>query len=211
MNEHISRILQQINTLEDELRTVLHEQESRALFTIRNKRVEFEHSVKEAHKQLKLNVFHWFRTSKPQNILSAPFVYGMIVPILLYDFFLGLYQTICFSLYGIPRVRRADYIVIDRHHLKYLNSIEKLNCMYCGYANGVLAYAREITARTEQYWCPIKHARKVLDSHRRYVDFLGYGEAEQFQTFLETSRQKLYDEATTLTPGLTPKQDSPRP
>jgi len=33
---------------------------------------------------------------------------------------------------------------MDRHHLAYLNVIEKLNCEYCGYANGVFAYVREI-------------------------------------------------------------------
>ena len=30
------------------------------------------------------------------------------------------------------RVRRSRYFVIDRHHLAYLNGIEKLNCVYCG-------------------------------------------------------------------------------
>ena len=28
---------------------------------------------------------------------------------------------------------------------------KKLNCVYCGYANGVIGHAREIAARTEQY------------------------------------------------------------
>ena len=31
--------------------------------------------------------------------------------------------------------------------------------------------------RTEQYWCPIKHARKILDAHPRYDTFLDYGDA----------------------------------
>jgi hypothetical protein len=59
-------------------------------------------------------------------------------------------------------------VVIDRHRLGYLNPVQKLNCVFCGYGNGVIAYAREITARTEQYWCPIKHALKVKGSHDRY-------------------------------------------
>jgi hypothetical protein len=33
------------------------------------------------------------------------------------------------------------------------------------YANGVFAYVREVGSRTEQYWCPIKHARRVLGVH----------------------------------------------
>jgi hypothetical protein len=46
-------------------------------------------------------------------------------------------------------------ISFDRRKLAYLNAIEKLNC---DYANGILTYAREIASRTEQFWCPIKHA-----------------------------------------------------
>lgn len=49
--------------------------------------------------------------------------------------------------------------------LSYLNAIEKLNCVYCGYGNGVIAYGREIIARTEQFWCPIKHASKAAGEH----------------------------------------------
>jgi hypothetical protein len=78
-------------------------------------------------------------------------------------------------------VPRSDFIVIDRHHLAYLNPLEKLNCVYCGYANGVIALAREIGSRTEQYWCPIKHSRPVPNPHSRYVGFVDYGDAEGYQ------------------------------
>lgn len=43
-------------------------------------------------------------------------------------------------------MRRGDYIVVDRHHLAYLNVIQKINCVYCGYGNGLIAYARKIIA-----------------------------------------------------------------
>ena len=66
-------------------------------------------------------------------------------------------------------MRRRDYFVFDRHHLAYLNAIEKLNCAYCSYANGLVAYVREIAGRTEQFWCPIKHARRAIGAHAHYV------------------------------------------
>ena len=53
----------------------------------------------------------------------------MIVPIALLDAWISLYQWICFPLFGIRRVQRRDYIVVDRHKLTYLNGIEKLNCI----------------------------------------------------------------------------------
>jgi hypothetical protein len=85
-------------------------------------------------------------------------------------------------------VKRADYFVIDRHLLSYLNAIEKLNCVYCGYGNGVIAYAREITARTEQFWCPIKHARKAAGTHDRADKFLEYGDANAWRERLKLLR-----------------------
>lgn len=194
MNEKISRILSQITSLEDELRAALHEQEGRLRYQIEGRRVEFEHVVQDAHVKLKRGVFRWFLSVRPQNYLTAPIIYGMIVPLALIDLSVSLYQLSCFPVYGVPMARRADYIVFDHQHLAYLNIIEKFHCLYCSYASGVLSYAREVTARTEQYFCPIKHARKILGAHRRYAYFLNYGEADEFHVKLEAFRAKLAQE-----------------
>jgi hypothetical protein len=66
--------------------------------------------------------------------------------------------------------------------------------MYCTYGNGLLAYATEIIARTEQYFCPIKHARKMMGRHARYARFVEYGEAEEYQAKLEQFRTDLANE-----------------
>jgi hypothetical protein len=100
----------------------------------------------------------------------------------------ALYQAVCFPVYGIPQVRRRDYLVFDRGQLAYLNAIEKLNCAYCSYANGLLALVREVAARTEEYWCPIKHARRVLGVHARYGSFVDFGDAEAYRHELERLR-----------------------
>lgn len=194
MNEKIRRTLNQITVLEDELRAALQEQEGHLRYQIEGKRVEFEHVVKDAHVKLKRGVFRWFLTVRPQNYLTAPIIYGMGVPLALADLTVSLYQLSCFPIYGIAKARRADYIVFDHQHLAYLNVIEKFHCLYCSYASGVLAYAREVTARTEQYFCPIKHARKMLSAHRRYAYFLDYGEAEDFHVRLEEFRAQLAQE-----------------
>ena len=36
-----------------------------------------------------------------------------------------------------------------------------INCIYRSYANGLCSYVTEVAARTEQHWCPIKHARRL--------------------------------------------------
>jgi hypothetical protein len=118
----------------------------------------------------------------------------MFVPIALLDLWISVYQAICFRAFGIARVRRSAYIVIDRQHLAYLNAIEKLNCVYCGYANGVFAYVREIAGRTEQYWCPIRHARRVRAPHIHYRHFVDYGDADGYRRRLIPLRQDLTEE-----------------
>jgi hypothetical protein len=115
----------------------------------------------------------------------------MLIPFIFLDLFLFVYQSVCFPLYRIPKVKRANFIILDRHQLGYLNIIERMNCMYCGYVDGLLAYSRQILSRTETYWCPIKHARKVLDPHRRYARFTDFGVGEDYEAHVAEMRREL--------------------
>jgi hypothetical protein len=188
MNEKISQLMAKMATLEDELLTAIHEQESKMFFEIKGKRVEFESSVRAAHKKLKTNFFRWLVTNRPQNLITGPVIYAMIVPLMLLDVCVSFYQWVCFPVYGVTKVKRADYIVFDRHQLHYLNFIEKFHCTYCEYGNGLMGYMAEILARTEEYFCPIKHAHKVLGTHARYRRFLNYGDAADYAGKLEAYR-----------------------
>ena len=81
--------------------------------------------------------------------------------------------------------------MLDRGDLPYLNVLERFNCFYCGYANGLMGYSREVAARTEQYFCPIKHARRVRAAHDRYPTFFEYGDADSYRLGLERLRDSL--------------------
>ena len=194
MNEKIKIIVDKINELEEELRTLLYEQQSQFSYKIAGKRVEFEKSIREAHKKLKTSWFYWFITVSPKHLISGPIIYGLIFPLVAFDIAISFYQSICFRLYGISRVKRSDYYIFDHRHLAYLNLFEKVNCLYCSYAAGVINYSREIASRTEQYWCPIKHAHKMIDVHRRYTDFLDYGSADDFHNKMQQIRTELQKE-----------------
>lgn len=194
MNERIQQLLNQITVLEDELRTTLAEQQSNVFFQIKGKRIEFNQSIKETHLRLKKNFFHWLVTNRPQNLITGPIIYSMIIPLAITDLFITFYQLTCFPIYGIKKVRRADYIIFDRQHLSYLNFIEKFHCTYCAYGSGMIAYISDIVARTEQYFCPIKHARKILGTHARYARFLDFGAAEDYEAKLEEYRITLSKE-----------------
>ena len=114
-------------------------------------------------------------------ILSSPLIYVCVLPFLLVDASVALYQLVCFPIYGIPKVRRQDYLVFDRGRLAYLNTIEKIGCVYCSYANGLLALITEIAARTEQHFCPIKHSHPPAKTHPRSAKFLPYGDAKAYR------------------------------
>ncbi|MEO8102518.1 MAG: hypothetical protein ABI790_08325 [Betaproteobacteria bacterium] len=195
MNDRIRSLLNQMTALEDEMRAALHETETKMFFEIKGRRIEFESAIKQTHRKLKQNFFRWLVTNRPQNLLTGPIIYSMIFPLLILDLFVSFYQATCFPIYGVAKVRRRDYIVLDRQHLEYLNFIEKFHCTYCAYGVGLTAYIAEIVSRTEQYFCPIKHAHKILGTHKRYLGFLEYGEAADYEKRLEEFRVALGREA----------------
>lgn len=194
MNERIRKLLGDIARLEEELADLIHAQQELLHYRVEGSRIRFEENLRGVHREVRTGVFTWLVQSELRNVISAPFIYAMIIPLAALDLFLFVYQAICFPLYGIPRVRRSDYVVLDRHHLAYLNVIEKLNCIYCGYADGVLSLTRQVVSRTELYWCPIKHARKVLDLHRHYAKFADFGDGEDFGAHVAAMREQLRNE-----------------
>ena len=107
--------------LEEELQTALHEHAIKIFYRLDGKRVEFERSVKDAHRRLKRGILRWIVTDRPQNFITGPIIYGMGIPLVVADLCVTFYQATCFPIYRIAKVKRSDYIVIDRHHLGYLN------------------------------------------------------------------------------------------
>ena len=194
MKSHIDDILERIALLERELERELLDAQSRWRYRLEAGKVHFERDVRAAHARVRKNVGRFLGESSPLNLLTAPVIYGLVFPIALLDVSITVYQHLCFRAYGIARVRRSAYIVLDRHHLAYLNVIEKLNCAYCGYANGVFAYVREVAGRTEQYWCPIRHAKRVRAPHLHYREFVDYGDADGYRTRLIPLREELREE-----------------
>ena len=184
----LETIIAEIQRLEQELLDELQQKQEEYYYIIRGKRIEFEEETRRYHRTLAKNLARYFADARPLNVLTAPVIYACILPALFMDLVVTIYQAICFPVYGIPKVKRDDYIVIDRHNLQYLNLMEKMNCVYCGYFNGLVAYVQEIGARTEQYWCPIKHARKLATMHSRYHKFLEYGDGDNYQQALERLR-----------------------
>lgn len=189
----LQHIMEQIRTLEAELVSEIQEKEKEFFYRVRGNRVHFDPAAGRRQKAQIQHLFRFLSETRALTLLTAPVIWFCLVPLVFMDVVVTGYQSVCFRVYGIPRVKRADYVIIDHQFLAYLNLIEKINCIYCGYANGVIAYAQEIAARTEQYWCPIKHARRILTRHSRYHKFIDYGDASTYRRTVEEVRRDFRD------------------
>jgi hypothetical protein len=189
----VDELLNRIEELEKELREELRTIEPKLLYTIHDKKVRFSAEIKKQHKLLVQRWFNYVYDSGFMIVLTIPVIWSALVPAFILDAVVSLYQLLCFPVYGIPFVKRGDYIVLDRQSLRYLNVIEKINCAYCGYFNGLMGYLREVAARTEQYWCPIRHARSIRPTHSRYRYFFAYGDAEGYRKGLAEVRKRFDD------------------
>jgi hypothetical protein len=196
MSTQIAALTERIAALEAELEGELAKRRAELRVGLEQGRAVFEAEILRRHRELRTKLSRYILNAHPLIVLTAPVIYSLIVPLILLDLFVTAYQAICFPAYGIAKVRRRDYLVFDRHHLSYLNALEKLNCAYCAYANGLIAYVREIAGRTEQYWCPIKHARRVIGAHSYYLQFQDYGDAEGFRKLQEQAERATPPDAT---------------
>jgi hypothetical protein len=133
------------------------------------------------HRLLKTTLWSHIRNARLLVILTVPLIYACAIPFALLDLSVSIYQAVCFPIFRVPKVRRRDYLIFDRSRLAYLNAIEKVGCVYCSYANGLLAYIAEIAGRTEQRFCPIQHAHPPAQMHTRYPHFLPYGDARAYR------------------------------
>jgi hypothetical protein len=187
----IDSIREKIHALELELEAEFAKRRAGLGYGLERGRVEFEAEVKRRFQEMRTSLWRYLARARVLVVLTAPVIYSLIVPIVILDLWVSLYQAICFPVYAIPQVKRSQYLIFDRTGLPYLNALEKLNCAYCSYCNGVIAYVREVAGRTEQYWCPIKHAKRVIGVHARYAGFEEYGDGEHYHERLRQLRADL--------------------
>jgi ElaB/YqjD/DUF883 family membrane-anchored ribosome-binding protein len=193
MDDRIENILKNIRQLEDELLEEMNKKKKEFLYEVHERRVRFSQEVKAQHKKLYEGTFRYIAEISFRNLATAPIIGLCMIAATVMDLVVSLYQFSCFPVYGIPKVRRSEYIIVDRQYLSYLNPLEKISCVLCGYFNGVIAYVQEVAARTEQHWCPVKHARKMMALHSRYENFIDYGDAVGYRKDFEKVRNSFDD------------------
>jgi len=141
----------------------------------------------------RVGLVRYLAGARPAVVITAALLYACLLPLVALDLCISVYQAVCFPIYKIPKVARGDFFIFDRGTLPYLNVLERLHCVYCSYANGLLCYVREIAGRTEQHWCPIKHGRDPEVIHSRYERFLPYADPSAFHRGSDETRQDFDD------------------
>lgn len=180
MNSKIDEILDSIRILEENLKKEFEEEEKKLSL-----------HMLTAQNRFKEGLFRYLWHTPILHYLTAPIIYAGIIPALILELFLFVYQMINFRVYKITPVMRHHYFIFDRASLDFLNIIEKINCFYCSYFSGLLNYTTEILGRTEQFWCPIRHAQKLRSHHTHYPKFTPYGDGKRYREELRRLRADL--------------------
>jgi len=190
MDNKIKEMIEEIEAMKVKLGEEIAQQEKDISYEIQNGYVKFEKEVFDRQKKNMKNLWAWFSEIPLLHLLSSPLVYAMIIPAMFLDIMIFIYCQVVSRVFKIEFDKRSNYIVFDRQYLGYLNSIEKLNCMYCSYFNGLIQYASVIASRTELYFCPIKHAKKIAYKHEYYDAYFQYGDENEYQKKLKEIRKK---------------------
>jgi hypothetical protein len=154
---------------------------------LRNGKIWFSEEIKKEHRRLKTSLFRYAVYSRVLAILTAPFIYACILPFVLLDLFVSMYQWVCFPVYGVPKARLRDYMAIDRNKLRYLNALEGL----------IVCTAHMQTDCLPTLWksqdgaalVPNRaRARRIQQAHDRYSHFLPFGDAAAYRERIDKVR-----------------------
>jgi hypothetical protein len=190
--QNTRHLLEEIQRLESKVAASLKRAERKFLYSLLNGKVAFDAAAKKAHRARRTGNWRYLLDTPLMHLLAAPVVYAFVAPALILDVAAFFYQALVFPAFSIEKVRRSDYITFDRGKLLYLNHIERFNCNYCAYVNGLLGYVSEVAARSEQYFCPIRHAIKTLGLNPRHNFFLPFGDAENYRSELAKLQRGLH-------------------
>src|SRR4029079_7831823 len=92
MPSRLDGLLAHIAQLEQEVEHEVNRARAQWRYRVEAGRVRFERDVHLAQQRSKQSIPHYIRESSPLNILTAPIIYSMVVPIALIDASFTIYQ-----------------------------------------------------------------------------------------------------------------------
>ncbi len=119
--------LERIMELEKELEQEIKKKNREIIKSYETQKIRFEKSIRKQQEKYKVHLLKYVFSERLRSVIVTPIIYSMVIPISIFDASIFIYQHITFRVYGTPIVKRKEYFVIDRHHLGYLNILEKFN------------------------------------------------------------------------------------
>jgi len=98
-------LVEEIKKLEKQLIVEIQKKEEEFFYKLKGRKVFFQEETRKVHKTLVKKVRRYLRDARILNILSAPFIWACLFPALFMDLFVSIFHSICFRMYGIPRVK----------------------------------------------------------------------------------------------------------
>ena len=92
MNTSLNDILERISQLEEELQSELKRRRDALEANFDHRRVHFEQAIVERHRRFKTSLLSYITQADLRNAISAPVIYSLIVPMLMLDAALTVYQ-----------------------------------------------------------------------------------------------------------------------
>ena len=83
--DRLRSLLSRMAEIEAEIEEEIRRHGDELFEDLADKRESFEREVREAGDRVRENLRSWLRRSEPRNVVSAPFIYAMIVPIVFLD------------------------------------------------------------------------------------------------------------------------------
>jgi len=110
MNPQINEFLDRIRQLEVDIEQEVQRRRQQFQADFDQRKVKFEHEVLNQQRRFKQGVVNYLLTSDWRHLLTMPLIYPVLLPMLLLDVMVSLYQWVCFPLYSMPRVKRSDFL-----------------------------------------------------------------------------------------------------
>jgi len=104
-------------------------------------RLEIRESLSKLNRLLTYPVVgsHIHRIGIFRTVAGGLSMYSFMPILILVHFLLVLifFQWIVSAVVGNTRLRQRDFLILDRHRIHGIALVDKLNCLYCDYANGL--------------------------------------------------------------------------
>src|SRR5690242_12723872 len=101
MSPQAERIRERLRKTEREVLRDFAAERRRWHYRVHRGRVWFDQEVLRAHRRIRQTIPSYIRQGSLRNLLTAPVIYSLLVPLALLDAWVWTYQWICFPIYWI--------------------------------------------------------------------------------------------------------------